>query len=60
MLQDGCAAEHTLECGLQKKKWGSKEGKCPAQGFPDDCGSLLLLVMLKFSVDLICNLLLQT
>lgn len=59
MLQDGCAA-HTLECGLQKKKRGPKEGKHLAQGFPADYGSLLLLVILSFRIDLICNLLLQT
>lgn len=58
MLQDGCA-DHTLECGLQKKKGEPKEGKHLAQGFPADYGSLLL-VILSFSTDLICNLLLQT
>lgn len=55
-LQDGCA-DHTLECGLQKKKRGPKEGKRFVQA---DYGSLLLLVILSFSIDLICNLLLQT
>lgn len=59
MLQDGCA-DHTLECGLQKKKRGPKEGKHLAQGFPADYGSLLVLVILSFSIDLVCNLLLQT
>lgn len=47
MLQDGCA-DHTLECGLQKKKGGPKEGKHLAQGFPADYGSLLLLVITEF------------
>ena len=43
-----------------RRNWDRKKGRGLAPGFPEDNGSLLLLVILRFSVVLTRNLLLQT